>query len=238
METRPMTLIVTNNGNTKIRKSAEGTPYRIASLSLWPDDSICPGSPLAQCREDCLKLAGRGQQLNVQKARVTKTELWHRDQDLFLTILEDELRAFIKSCNRSGDLPAARLNTISDIPWEKHGIPQLFPELKLYDYTKLAARLNRTPENYKLMFSYSGAPAYQNQVRAALKTTAPISVVFRGGFPKTFLGREVINGDASDLVNLSAENKIVALRLKGGPAIQASRSPFIVDNPELMLEAA
>ena len=84
-------------------------------------------------------------------------------------------------------------------------------------------------DNYKLIFSYSGAPNYQNQVNVALKTSAPMSVVFRGGLPKTFLGRDVIDGDLSDLDNLKAFNKIVGLKLKGGIKIQASKSPFIID---------
>ena len=79
----------------------------------------------------------------------------------------------------------------------------------------------------------------QNQVNAALKKDVPISAVFRGGLPKSFLGRKVIDGDKSDLVNLYSGNVIVGLKLKGGKRIQASQSPFIVDNPELIeLQAA
>ena len=85
----------------------------------------------------------------------------------------------------------------------------------MYDYTKLAHRLGRTPETYKLMFSYSGAQAYQNQVKTALKTDVPISAVFRGPMPAEFLGRRVIDGDASDLVNVMAGPVIVGLQAKG-----------------------
>jgi hypothetical protein len=52
------------------------------------------------------------------------------------------------------------------------------------------------------------------------------------------MGREVIDGDLSDLFNLKARNKIVGLKLKGGKDIQLSQSPFIVDNPELLEVAA
>ena len=108
----------------------------------------------------------------------------------------------------------------------------------MYDYTKRVDRLGRTPDNYSLMFSYSGAPAYRRDVDRALETEYPISVVFRGGLPGEFLGREVIDGDKSDLFNLKAKNKIVGLKLKGGKEIQSSRSAFIVDNPELIGVAA
>ena len=235
-----LSLLVTNNGNTKVRKTAEGTPFRIASLSMAPDDIICKNRKIAECDKPCLFKSGRGQMQIVQNSRRAKTKLWHNDRDLFIDILTRELNAFIRSCKKSGHIPAARLNTISDIPWEDYGIPQLFSPLglKMYDYTKIADRLGKTPDNYSLMFSYSSAPAYQEEVRKALATDCPISVVFRGGMPSSFLGREVIDGDRSDLFNLEAQGKIIGLKLKGGKEIQSSSSPFIVDNPEIEEAAA
>lgn len=227
-----MKLLNTNASNTKIMKTQTGTEYEIASLSLMPDGILCPSQVIAECKTPCLVSSGRGQMHSVAKARQSKSDLWHNDQEQFLQLLKKEMAAFVKRCEKRGKLAAFRLNTISDIPWEKYGIPQMFPTALLYDYTKLAARLNRTPENYKLMFSYSAAPAYQNQVKAALKTDAPMTVVFRGGMPKTFLGKVVMDGDKSDLKNLYSKNMIIGLKLKGGKAIQASTSPFIVDNPD------
>jgi len=232
-------LLVTNNGNTKIRKSAEGTPFRIASLSMAPDDILCPNRKAAKCDVDCLFKAGRGMQKNVQDSRRRKTKLWHTNKELFLQWLMDDLSKFIRSCKKSGHIPAARLNTISDIAWENYGVPQLFRPLglQMYDYTKRAERLGKTPSNYRLMFSYSAAPEYRSEVIKALKTSSPISVVFRGGLPSSYLGREVIDGDKSDILNLEAENKIIGLKLKGYAA-QNSKSPFIVDNPEIARVAA
>ena len=227
-----MQLLNTNASNTKIMKTQTGTEYEIASLSLMPDGILCPSQNIAGCKEPCLVFAGRGRMHSVAKARQSKSDLWHSDQAQFLAILKKEMAAFIKRCEKRGKLAAFRLNTISDIPWEKHGIPQAFPTALFYDYTKLAARLGRTPDNYRLMFSYSAAPAYQNQVKAAFKTDAPITVVFRGGFPDQYLGRPVIDGDKSDLVNLYAGSVVIGLKLKGGKSIQASTSPFIVDNPD------
>ena len=232
-----MKLLNTNASNTKIMKTQTGTEYEIASLSLMPDGILCPSQVIAECKTPCLVSSGRGQMHSVAKARQSKSDLWHNDQAQFLAILKKEMAAFIKRCEKRGKLAAFRLNTISDIPWEKHGIPQAFPTALFYDYTKLAARLNRTPENYKLMFSYSAAPAYQNQVKAALKTDSPMTVVFRGGMPKTFLGKVVKDGDKSDLENLYSKNMIVGLRLKGGKAIQSSTSPFIVDTPKTVCPA-
>jgi len=227
-----MKLLNTNGSNTKIMKSQKGTEYKIASLSLMPNLQICPAQNLAQCKTDCLVSAGRGRMNSVSKSRQSKSDLWLNDQSQFLDLLEKEIKAFEKSCHKIGKAPCFRLNTISDIPFEKFGIPQLFTDCLFYDYTKLPARLGRTPENYKLMFSYSAAPGYQNQVKAALKTDVPISAVFRSGLPKSFLSRQVIDGDLSDLKNLYAGKVIVGLKLKGGKSIQNSKSPFIVDNPD------
>ena len=228
-----MKLLNTNASNTKILKTQTGTDYLIASLSLMPNAIICPARDIAECSVDCLVSAGRGQMNSVARARQSKSDFWGNDQAQFLETLTQEIAAFIRKCEKQQKRAAFRLNTISDIAWEKYGIPQMFPQALFYDYTKLAARLNRTPENYKLMFSYSAAPAYQNQVNKALKTSAPISAVFRGGMPKTFLNRIVIDGDKSDLINLNSGPVIVGLKLKGGKAIQASKSPFIIDNPDL-----
>jgi len=233
-----LNLLNTTGSNTKIKKSTKGSGYKIASLSLAPDDIICINRKAAECDKDCLFKSGRGTFDSVMKARRRKTKLWHQDRALFLTTLDKEIRRHIKSSNTAGLIPAIRLNVISDIDWESYGIFDKYPELVGYDYTKRPERLGNTPDNYQLMFSYSGAPNYQEMVKKAFKTDTPISVVFRGGFPSHFMGREVIDGDLSDLFNLKAKNKIVGLKLKGGKDIQLSQSPFIVDNPELLEVAA
>ena len=175
---------------------------------------------------------------NVIAARQSKTDLYHDNPARFFELLNDQLFAFERSCARQGKTPLARLNTISDIPFEKHGIPQNHPNIGLYDYTKLASRLSRTPPNYKLMFSYSAEPKYQNSVAKAVKTNCPIAVVFRGGLPERFLNRPVIDGDKSDIENFNAGAVVLGLKLKGPRRIQTMKTNFIVDNPELERIAA
>ena len=229
-------LLVTNGGNTKIDKSQRGTNYRIASLSLAPNDVICPNRKIAECDVDCLFKSGRGQMKAVQESRRAKSKLWHKDRPAFLRLLRHDIETHIRRSKKAGQIPAIRLNTISVIDWENYGIFQDYPELVGYDYTKIPERIGNTPDNYRLMFSYSGAAGYAGKVRKALELDAPISVVFRDGFPSSFLGRPVIDGDRSDLFNLEARGKIVGLKLKGGKDIQRSSSPFIVNNPELALQ--
>lgn len=229
-----MALLNTAAGNTKILKSQKGTEYRIASLSLMPDFKICPNSINADCFDLCLKSSGRGQMHNVAQGRENKTALWHADPAAFIEQLKKEIANFEKLCMKQGKLAAFRLNTISDIPWEKYGIPQAFPQSLFYDYTKSANRLGKTPANYRLMFSFSKAEKYQRQVQRALNTAAPLAVVFRDFVPvgNYYLGREITDGDASDLENLSAAGKIVGLKIKGNAATKNSQSPFIVDPAE------
>ena len=228
-------LLDTSLGNTKVSKTESLAPgVRLASLSLMPDKIICPQSGAADCFNLCIKKSGRGRFENVAQGRQLKTDYWHHDRDGFLTQLKRELANFEKLCYRTNKRPVVRLNVLSDIQWEKHGIPQAFPGILAYDYTKQAHRIGKTPENYKLMFSYSGAAKYQHQVQRAMKTNAPISVVFTE-LPTDpnyrFLGRPVIDGDRSDLINVNAGPVIIGLRYKntGASADTIAESTFVVD---------
>ena len=69
----------------------------------------------------------------------------------------------------------------------------------------------------------------------ALKSNAPMSVVFRGGMPKHYMGRRVIDGDASDLVNVKAGAVIVGLKAKG--KAKKDEGSFVVDATNLIAVA-
>jgi hypothetical protein len=231
-----MKLLDTKGGNTKLAKTNKGDVYRVAGLSLMPDFKLCPASKAAGCFEGCLKSAGRGRFANVAKARADKAEFWRNDQPGFLDQLRRELAAFVRSCERAGVKPAARLNVLSDIAWERTGIIDEFPGVFFYDYTKRAERLGKTPGNYSLMFSYSGRAQFAGNVAKALETDAPLAVVFRSPeFPRHYLGRPVIDGDISDLDNVKAGRVVIALKAKG-PA-RRDRSGFVVDLDDTASEA-
>ena len=228
-----MKLLDTSGGNTKLRKTDGSTAeYRVAGLSMMPDDILCPYRNVAGCKDDCLVEAGRGAMSNVRAGRQRKTDLWHLDPEAFKAQLRKELGNFDKLCKRQGIKGAVRLNVLSDIPWEHHGIPQEFPDLYFYDYTKNSSRLGKTPKNYDLMFSYSKAPDYQKFVVKALRTEVPVSVVFKNGMPKSFMGRRVIDGDASDLVNVKAGPVVIGLKFKGSK--DKANDDFVVDASNLI----
>ena len=212
-----MKLLDTTASNTKIAKTvgkADGK-IRLASLSMMPTSKLCPASKAAGCFDACLKSAGRGRFDNVKSGRQRKTEFFESQRLAFLDQLVKELRNFSKLCAKQGVQGVVRLNVLSDIAFEDYGIPQEFPELQFYDYTKRANRLGKTPENYRLMFSYSGRDQYKTQVSIATTKRAPIAVVFNGTMPETFLGRQVIDGDQSDWDNVNAGAVVVGLKAKG-----------------------
>lgn len=205
-----------NPGNLKIRKTQKASfKRRFAGLSLYPDPIICAGSKAAMCMSGCLKLAGRGRFENVQDARQAKTDFYHTDRIAFIDQLVDELAKFDRLCVRQGVKGTVRLNVLSDIAWEDYYIPERFPDLDFYDYTKRAKRLFHVPKNYRLMFSASGAPGYAKQMELGLSAGVPVSFVYRGKCPDVLFGRRVIDGDASDWVNANAGNVALALKAKG-----------------------
>lgn len=234
--------LLSRDSNTKLIKTAKGEsePVVLAGLSLMPTLELCPSSLNADCFNDCLKSSGLAQvYTSVNKARQAKTDYYMNDREGFLSDLRRELTNLTKYAAKHGKKAIVRLNVLSDIAWEKHNIPQDFPSIYFYDYTKRAARLGKTPSNYKLMFSYSAAPKYAKQVEIALKTDAPMTVVFKNGLPSEWMGREVVDGDVSDLDNVKHYGKIIGLRVKGNAA-KLSDSPFIVDSniiPTLRLAA-
>jgi hypothetical protein len=239
-----MKLLNTTASNTKIKKTQNkpnnyfAKPIRMASLSMLPDRIICAGSKAAGCMDACLKESGRARyNRDINIARQKKTDYWHADQAGFLAQLTRELTNFQKNvCERQNVQGVVRLNVLSDIPFEEHDIPQQFPDLFFYDYTKRAVRLGETPDNYRLMFSYSDRPEYQNQVAAALPTGVPIAVVFKNTMPTEYLGRSVIDGDLSDLDNVMAGAVVIGLTAKG-PALH-DHSGFVVDGNMIVRVAA
>lgn len=224
------------DGNSKIaktNKAAKGR-YLFAGLSLMPADDLCPGAKAAGCMETCLQSAGRGIFKNVQAARKSKADWFRCDKDGFLDQLRKDLHALERKGKREGLQPVVRLNVLSDIAWEAYGIPQSFPNIRFYDYSKRAGRIGSkfVPDNYHLTFSYSNRPGYQKQVETALNKNANIAVVFSGGLPAKFLGRKVIDGDLHDIRIDDPAGIIIGLRAKGKAKTQSN--DFVVPNPELI----
>ena len=163
-----MKLLSPASSNTKLRKS-QGAGYRLVGLQLAPADSsgtgnVCPHAT-AGCRAVCV---GEHTGLAtifpmIMESRKRKTDFFHEHPEQFVKQLIDELRKEQAIAERNGETLIARLNTFSDIVWEakQYAIPQQFPDVTFYDYTKLHGRVGRQPDNYVLCASWDEEPKHQ-----------------------------------------------------------------------------
>lgn len=201
-------------GNPKIMKSIQ-QGWATAGLSLAPawesGHNTCPNHS-TECSAACINKTGMGNMPSVQEARIRRTLDFFNNREHFLTSLNADIYQFCHNARELSLKVALRLNVYSDIRWERHGIPQRWGALSFYDYTKIPNRKS-LPPNYKLTFSFSGNNL--SDCRKALANGMSVAVPFLGELPKTWLGHEVIDGDADDLRFLDPSPCIVGLRAKG-----------------------
>ena len=205
------------------------TPYKTLGANL------CPMAETAGCLSGCLNTAGRGAMNSVQRGRARKAEWFVRDRASFMAQLDTDLSRFVAYCRKRGVQPAVRLNGTTDIQWEliaDEGLRTIFqrwPNIRFYDYTKIANRRLNIP-NYHLTFSYSEAsPVYLRQAEKAMSRGMNVAVVFRDKerMPAFFYGRRVVDGDKNDLRFLDPRNVVVALYAKGNA--KKDTSGFVID---------
>lgn len=189
--------------------------------------NVCPMAEQAGCVDGCLNSAGMGKFSNVQKARIAKTAWFNLDPVGFVDALKRDIDRFASWAIRKGLTPTIRLNGTSDIRFERYGVPQAFPELTFYDYTKLHNRKG-LPENYSLTWSYSQASKpYSDRLASVIKSGINAAAVFRGRLPARFAGFPVVDGDQHDLRFLDPQGVIVGLKAKG-KAVR-DQSGFVID---------
>lgn len=214
--------------NTKLEKG-RALGFETYGLSLAPatlagGPSVCPNASPA-CKAACLFYAGMGVFSNVQKARIEKTRFFHQERERFLSQLKREIECSIKQAERNGLKAVFRLNVLSDILWENYGIPQAFPEIQMYDYTKAYKRLGKVPRNYDLTLSRS--EKNDAIARSAIAAGHRVAVVFRETLPPEWGGARIVDGDKTDLRFLDPKGVVVGLRAKGRG--KADRTGFVLD---------
>jgi len=213
--------------NAKLEKSVKG--YLILGLQLAPHKqagvgNVCPNAS-AGCIEACLFTSGMGVFPNVMDGRKRKTRLFFENKKEFMRLLFKEIKAAEKKAIKLGLKLAVRLNTISDIAWEKvknegQTAFEAFPAVTYYDYTKSPQRMaafiaGEMPSNYHLTFSRSEEKQNQAFALSFLKSAGNVAAVFRGSLPKTWQGFKVIDGDKSDARFLDPKGCVVGLVEKG-----------------------
>lgn len=234
--------LIRAGGDAKTVKGNGDYVTGILYLLPWKQggSNLCPNAEVAGCVDGCLVSAGRGKMNSVQRGRARKTAWFNSDRAGFMAQLVTDLEKFVRYCAKRDVKPAQRLNGTSDIrfeliPVERNGqkfasIFEAFPEVQFYDYTKIANRRVDHIKNYALTFSYSAAnPAYLKQVEIANNRGMNIAVVWRNksDIPARFMGRDVIDGDATDMRFLDPRGVIVALYAKG--AAKQDKSGFVQD---------
>jgi hypothetical protein len=207
---------------------------------------FCP-SHTGDCMASCLRSSGNLGLIDGHNALTARALLFVHHRDAFILRLKAEIAAMVKKAERAGLTPCIRLNGSSDIPWEleKNGavigwIMDNFPQVHVYDYTKIpgrAARFTENGSNYRITFSWSGEN--KKQCEKMLKLGCNVAVPFdikRGSeLPATFLNYRVIDGDKHDLRFLDDKGVVVGLRYKhsfDGPnkgRKQVKRMGFIVE---------
>lgn len=204
--------------NTKLEKGSK-LNWNTKGLSLAPANlsgkQLCPHRS-AGCEAACLNLSGMGVFSNVQEARINKAKFLIERRPDFLAALNKELQLLHKKALK-GEKIAVRLNVLSDLPWHNMIDMNTFPALNFYDYTPNLARMiqflnGELPANYHLTFSRKENNQAKVELVAAMGGN--VAVVF-DKLPKTYLGKQVIDGDATDLRVLDPKGVIVGLKAKG-----------------------
>ena len=212
--------------------------YKTAILYLAPSNlsgfNVCPMASEG-CKKACLNTSGHGAFSNVQNGRINKTRWLIQEPNTFLKQLINEIKNFILNCEKNGFIPCLRLNGTSDIAWENKQyegktIFEYFPNLIIYDYTKVYKRAlkfvnGQMPKNYYITYSLN--EDNKKEAFNILKLGGNISAVFRKYLPKTFKGFNVLNADETDLRFLDIKNSICGLVAKG--KAKKDYSGFVLD---------
>ena len=252
------------NSNTKLSKPVDtrgnATPWLIRGLTLAPSNysgkNVCPHA--GACREACvLWFAGRTVMKNVRDAALRRTQFFHDNRAEFLRQLSKDITSAKRSADKNGARLAIRLNTASDIVWERIA-PEIFDDHKdvtFYDYTKYPARLREIlPINYFLSHSVSERSQTSDiadAFRLGRNVVITFDTIYRaahkkfGRLPNKIIfeniehhnvgtaPRVVVDGDAlGDLRHptIDGNGNVVGLRGKGGARLvsEAVDSGFIV----------
>lgn len=122
--------------------------------------NVCK-SATSGCINACnLWFAGRTVMQPIRNAMINRTKMFFENRRVFERLLIKDIESLERKAKKSGQRVAIRLNTASDLPWERL-MPSLFrqfPAVEFYDYTKITSRAASSttpsfPANYQLTYS-------------------------------------------------------------------------------------
>jgi len=184
---------------------------------------VCPGRT-AECSKLCLNESGmntmtqevKGDMIN--DSRIRKTRLFFEDREFFMNMMIAEIRSGITRARKLGYDFSVRLNNTSDINpldfcLDGKNILEMFPDVTFYDYSKVPERIElmKRYRNYDVTYSYTGYNL--TQCEKMLLNKINIAVVFKV-VPTTFMGYDVIDGDAFDMRYKDLKGVVVGLKYK------------------------
>ena len=196
----------------------------------------------SNCSYVCVAHNGNGRYPNVVKSRIKKTRRFFLDRDNFLIDLVNDIYKAIQYSKFYGFEPTFRLNSYSDLPFERIKIKafgnstilELFPDVTFYDYSKVPNRATST--NYELTYSHYGNwQITEDQIKKGYNVAMVFNTKKAEKLPKTFKGLKVVDGDKTDLRTAKNDGikTIVGLRAKMSKAkIQEelnNKISFVVD---------
>jgi hypothetical protein len=175
------------------------------------------------CARDCVAFSGNGGFSSTQRVRLARLAFAIEQPRLFAVLLWDELRMHSQDDTYPMNV---RLNTYSDIRWEKVAphLFEYFERANFYDYTKHPARSRRdVPANYSLTYSVSEKTTpseFWRNLEIGRNVAAVVDV--RSGktpqgwrpIPPTFAGVRTIDGDLRDDRHNDPRGVVVILRRK------------------------
>ena len=219
------------NANSKLKKSN----IKTYPLNLMPADSsgimnTCPWAT-KQCKDLCLHTAGNpAWQVNKNSGRTARTYAFKFARAEFMAALAFDIMNKIKN---SDDTVAFRLNTTSDIPWEKQTINvdgkdvflmEYFKDASFYDYTKGYDRMSNfldknLPSNYHLTYSLNESNDTEALDVVERGGNVAACVKYKGELPKTFTLKGIAirthNADEHDYRVIDPKFSIAVLAPKG-----------------------
>ena len=240
--TIPARLLSPGHTNAKTKKNEIKTfilylaPYNQNAAGV----NICPNASKG-CAAACLFTAGRGAFNSVQNARINKTNFYIQDKSLFIKKLAGEIIKETAKAKKKGEQIAFRLNGTSDLDFvyllEKYAglnVIDLMPTAILYDYTKLIGKVKKYLKHPNYYLTFSRAEDNERETMQALQMGANVSAVFSQELPNSWSGFDVVDGDVSDLVMLTAKNSILGLRAKG--KARKDNSGFTINSNKLNIK--
>jgi hypothetical protein len=253
------------DANAKLAKGGAA-----AALTLAPADrsglEVCPARSAA-CSAACvLWFAGNGFRGSVRDARVARTLALAEDPQTFLAGVVDEAERLARGRD---PIRALRLNCASDLPWERvAGFFDALPDVALFDYTKIHARIGDggqargATRPYRLAYSVSERRGSVAAAADIVRRGGSAVVVVAGARRRQADGTyryappprrvrlagewfDAVGGDETDRRDLDPTGCVVTLAGKGslelpaaGGARVGERFAVSIDSPDLDLAAS